>query len=109
MSEELAFEEILGDRRAVDGDERARPAAPHVDRPREEPLAGPRFSGDEDRRAGLRTPSGGAPRLAHRGPPADDVVLVELLAKRAPERRGLPPQTGFLESSRKKQRELFHF
>ena len=55
VAEELRFEQLVGQRRAVDGDERA-VAAPRgvVDEPRDDFLAGARLAGEQHRRLGLR-------------------------------------------------------
>ena len=53
MAEELALEQVLRKRGAVDGEERPlRATALVVDGAREKFLAGPRFAGDEDRALG---------------------------------------------------------
>ena len=58
VAEELALEELLGHRGAVDGDEGSlRARAARVERPRDELLAGPALAGDEHRRVGARDAS----------------------------------------------------
>ena len=58
MAEQLRFDEVLGERRAVDGDEGGAAArAARVDRAREQLLAGSRFADDQRARAAMRQQS----------------------------------------------------
>ena len=84
MAEELALEQILGDRRAVHLDEgRFAPRAVVVDRARDELLARPRLPGDEHRDAPVRDDARGAvERGAQRRTVAQDLVEAVLPAFR---------------------------
>ena len=81
VAEELALEEVLGDRGGVDRDERlCRPRAVPVQRQGDELLPGSGFAGDEHGRVRLRKPPDGAKYLLHR--------------RRLPEDLGLPGAVG---------------
>ncbi len=82
VAEELRFEKGLGDRRAVEPDERAiLPEAVEMDEPRDHLLARPRFAGDEDRRLRGGDLGGGVEEPGHGGGAADQVPPVEPLAE----------------------------
>jgi hypothetical protein len=67
VTEELGFEQILGDRRRVDRDERAgRTRAVPVQRAGDQLLAGSGFAGDHYRRIRLRQPADRAEHFLHR-------------------------------------------
>src|SRR5207302_4771766 len=86
VAEDLALEQRLGNRRAVDRDERKRrPRAELMNRLRDELLAGPRFAGDEDGGTGGRGLLDNLVNLAHLGAVADKraerAVLAQLSAQ----------------------------
>ena len=85
VAEQLALEEVLRHRRAVDGDERPlRVPAPRVDRLRDELLARPALAGDEDRRLSLRDAGDEVVHFLHRSARAEHVAeLLLLLHRRA--------------------------
>ena len=76
MAEELALQERLGQRRAVDGDQGSAPGGVGiVDRLRDQLLAGPRLSRDQDRTRGRRDPRHPREDLAHPRALAQQVVI----------------------------------
>lgn len=76
MAEEFALEEIGGDRRAIDRNEGARPAAAEiVNGARHHLLAGPRLAGDEHGHIAIGEPSDPLLDLAHRRTRADQPAL----------------------------------
>ena len=88
VAEELALDERAGQRRAVDGDERAfRAGAAPVDRARDELLARAGLARQEDGGAGRGDLLDEVEDALQRGTPADD--LVEALARRPGPRGGL--------------------
>ena len=92
MAEQLAVDDVGGDRLAVDGDQRAAGAqAGGVDRAGEGFLAGAGLADDQDRQAVARRLGGDRERGAEIGRGADQLlerqVGRELLGQRAPARR----------------------
>jgi len=82
VPEDLALEERLGNRRAVDRDKRKRrPRTQLVNGPRDELLAGPRFSPDQHRRVGRRRLLDDAIDGADVGAVADDPPEAALVAQ----------------------------
>ena len=74
VAEELRLQQLRGDRRGVERDERPRGArAVVVQRAGHELLAGARLAGDEHRRRGTRQPPDGAEHLLHRRRLAEQV------------------------------------
>ena len=91
VAEELGLEQRLGNRRAVDLDERhVALRAAVVDGPRDQLLAGAGLAGDEHGALGLRHPLGAADDVLHRPASADDAVVVELLVALADAGSGAP-------------------
>ena len=79
VAEQLRLEQRLGDRRAVDLDERhVALRAAVVNGARDELLAGAGLAGDEHRALGIGDALGPADDLLHRPAAADDAVVVEL-------------------------------
>src|SRR5690606_2455518 len=79
VTEQLGLEQVLGDRAAVDGDERLVGAvALVVDEPRDQLLAGPALARDEDGRGVAGDLAGGLERLAHGGGLRDDLAVAAL-------------------------------
>ena len=77
VAEELALDELLGDRGAVDLDERARGARRGaVQRPRDELLARPALAGDEDARVRGARPRDLGLQARHRGALAEEDLLL---------------------------------
>ena len=75
VPEELALDELRGQRRAVDGDERpGLPRRVDVDRAREQALAGARLAAQEHRRVGLRGERDALVDRAELVAPPDDAV-----------------------------------
>src|SRR5437899_59942 len=75
VSEELALEQVVRDRRTVHADKWLMPAnAAVVNRPRDEFLAGARFTLDEDGRRRRRDHGNLFEHLAERGTRADDAI-----------------------------------
>ena len=80
VAEQLGLEQALGDRRAVDLDQRPLAlGAAGVDGAGDQLLAGAGLAGDQRRALGLRDQAGGAHRLLHQAAAADDAVVVEVL------------------------------
>ena len=78
VAEELAFEQGLGQRRAVDGDERApRPVAVLVNGARRQLLPGAGLAADQDGAVRRRQLADAAVDLAHGGAVADHVVRLQ--------------------------------
>ena len=76
VSEELALEERVRQRRAVDGDKRpVRARAVRVNRVRDQLLPGPAFAAHQHRRVGCCHPRDESVDRLHRGALADEVVL----------------------------------
>ena len=77
VAEELALQQVFGDRGAVDRDEgRVAPVRLHVDVARHHLLAGAAFAGDQDRGVGRRDLVGEADHGLHRRVADDEVGLV---------------------------------
>ena len=101
VAEELALQERLGERRAVDGDERAAGArARRVDGARERALARAGLADDEHRRLGVRHARGDVEDLAHRRALRDQAAEAD--ARRAASARRLraSPRTRASSSAR---------
>src|SRR4029077_11327544 len=87
VPEDLAFEERLGNRGAVDRNERKSGArAELMNRLRDELLAGPRLARDEHRRARRRRLLDDLVDLPHLGAVADERAERTMLAQLAPQR-----------------------
>ena len=90
VAEDLALEQRLGNRGAVDGDERERRArAQLVDGLRDELLARPRLAPDEHRRRRRRRLLDHAIERSNPGAVADDAAEAALLAQLAPQQLDL--------------------
>ncbi len=77
VAEELALDQVLGDRPAVDDDERVlRPCAPPVDGARDELLPRAALAGHEHRRVRVRDLVDELRHRAHRGAAADQAVAL---------------------------------
>ena len=82
VAEEFAFEQVFGDRRAVDGDERLVHAGAVLENGAgDEFLAGAAFAGDQDGRAGRRDLADELVNLLHCGRIADDGLAAFLRVK----------------------------
>ena len=107
VTEQLALEQRLGHRRAVDRDERARLApAALVQRARDELLAGAALAGDQHGRVGLGDAVDQVADLPHRRARADDLArqraAVDLLAQPL----DLGAQRAVLHRALEREREL---
>ena len=109
VPEQLALEERLGERGAVQRDERLLGArAERVDRAGELPLAGAALAGDEDRRPRARDLARDAIDLLHRGARADEpleplaVPLADLPAQVLRLDADLPPLERALDDDRER-------
>src|SRR4029079_850572 len=97
---QLALEERLRERRAVERHERRRAPRPlQVDRARELALAGAALAGDEHRRLGRRDLARHAVELLHRGARPDEPrqALAVALAELAPQVLGLDAEIAPLD------------
>ena len=98
MPEQLALEEALGDRRAVDGDERAVGAtAVGVQRLGHELLAGAALAGDEHDRVGGSHPHDAPQNFADRGGPADDALEFVAVFELGRQKRNLAGEASAVE------------
>src|SRR5437763_11961092 len=90
VPEELALDEALRDRAAVDLQEgRLRALRAGMDPPREELLARPRLAEEEDRRVVRRHEVGALEDREHAGAPGDDLVGARGRSEAAPQLRAL--------------------
>src|SRR5262249_9838633 len=107
VAEELALEERVGKRRAVDRDEAAALALPlEMDGARRELLAGPRFAVDQHRRVVLREHADGLEDLVHHAVPADHVGEGVAVGQLATEVVDLVEQPALLEDLLRREEDL---
>ena len=101
VTEQLRFDELAGNRRHVDGDERTLAApAEIVEHPGDQLLAASRFARDENREIALRQASEHPVDVLHRRRAADERQILRLLRCFAQRRSG-----GFLTQSARRNRD----
>jgi hypothetical protein len=108
VAEQLALEQVLRQRPAIDGDERAAPPRRRlVHRTRDQLLARPGLALDEQRRIRRRDPLEHREHLAHREALADQLAEPALLTRSDVERLRLrlDPQRGLADQQRGARRD----